>query len=184
MTLLVTWLSGFRGRPPQMVGICCQLGSKLKTFGTWINYIPNLSSWSHGYKKGSTRSSDPKLRVFGVKIKTSSNLDILYTKTKKRRLVHQWPRAKREAKNGDRSTNWLERSERLRRIDWSIDYLERNERLKREDRVINCLERREAKKEQLVKQLPGAKRRRDRASLRSRLRRETSQPIASSEARD
>ena len=91
-----------------------KLYTKFKLLLTWL-------------QKGASRSPDPKLRLFGVKIKTFSNLDNLYTKTQKRRLVQQLPRArkkrlikrfprvKREAKKGDSSTNCLERSEWLRK---------------------------------------------------------------------
>ena len=51
-----------------------------------------------------------------------------------KRPFNQLPRAKREARKGDLSTNYLERSERLRRRDRFTKCLERSESLGRETR--------------------------------------------------
>ena len=60
---------------------------------------------------------------------------------KKNRRVHQLPRAKREARKGNWSTDCLERSESLRRWDRSTNCLERSKRLRRRERSTNYLER-------------------------------------------
>ena len=122
-------------------GICGHLGSKSKDLKTFTYSIPKLISWSRDYEKsvfrGHPRSSNPKLGVF--RVISGQNLKIFklwqiidQNEALWRVVTKKWfPRSpevirqkKVHKRKGDRSTNYLERSESLRRetglpITWS-----------------------------------------------------------------